>query len=127
MSDVYTGINSTKNAVGVVKRLRDRGDGTFAEVIDGSEINLQGVQSVAIGAASVQSSAVGATTNRFVLTATVNCWVAVGDNPTAAAHTAGSFYMPAGAMFPISAVAGSTKVAVIQDSASGYLSVMESI
>jgi hypothetical protein len=83
---------------------------------------------VAIGAASAQSSAVDATTKRIVLSASSACWVAIGADPTAAANTAGSFYLAAGAQsYPIKVTSGVTKIAVIQDSATGYLSIIESL
>lgn len=84
-------------------------------------------QSVAIGATSVQSNAVNASTGRVILMATADCWVSFGSNPTAVAHTNGSgFFLAAGAStYPISVTAGTTKIAVIQDSGSGYLSINE--
>jgi hypothetical protein len=84
-------------------------------------------QSVAIGAASAQSSAVGASTKRVVLVATVDCWVSLGADPTAAAATAGSFFLAAGAQtYPLKVTPSTTKIAAIRNSESGYLSIIES-
>lgn len=82
-------------------------------------------QVVAVGAASVQSAALQTTTALVVLTATTDCWVAVASNPTAAA-AAGSFFLPA--KFPMSFSINkqlTTKIAVIQASAAGSLSILE--
>lgn len=85
-------------------------------------------QVVAVGATSAQSAAVQATTNRVILSATTACWVALGSKPTAAANTAGSIYVPAGVVMPpIGVIPGVTKIAVIQASAGGYLSIIESV
>jgi hypothetical protein len=84
-------------------------------------------QVVAIGATSTQSSAVNAATNRVVLIANMDCWVAIGSNPTAAANTAGSFFLSEGIpSYPISVTGGTTKVAAIEATAAGFLSVIES-
>jgi hypothetical protein len=81
----------------------------------------------AVGATSAQSSAVGASTKRVVLVATVDCWVSLGANPTAAAATAGSFFLAAGAQtYPLKVTPGTTKIAAIRNSESGYLSIIES-
>jgi len=84
-------------------------------------------QVVAIGAASVASAAVAATTNRVTLSASAACWVAIGAAPTAVANTTGSIYVPANfPMPPIVVTPGITKIAVIQAVAGGYLSIIES-
>jgi hypothetical protein len=92
-------------------------------------LNVLTVQNLAIGAASVQSAAFNAKTGRITLTASSACWVAVGKGAGVAAAVAGagSFFLPAnGTSYPISIEEGS-KIAVIQDTASGYLSVTESL
>lgn len=91
-------------------------------------ISVGATQVVAIGAASTQSAAVGAGRNRVVLIPTVDCWIAVGANPTAA-KSAGSFFLSAGSQsYPISITAGTTKIAVLTDASgvTGSLSVIES-
>lgn len=50
-------------------------------------------QLLTLGATSAQSSAVASNTNRVVLSTTQDCWIAVGDNPTAVKATAGSFFL----------------------------------
>ncbi len=57
----------------------------------------------------------------YSLVATVAAWFAVAASPTAAAHTTGSMYLPAGVPRLFLAPAGSFKVAVIQDSAGGFV------
>lgn len=106
--------------------------GLFTKLV--SLVSLQTVtqtatQSVAVGASSIQSSAVGSTTTRISLTTTGNCWVSIGSNPTAAAHGANSFYLAAGSSSWLMNVTASTsKIAVIQEgSATGYLSILESV
>jgi len=91
-------------------------------------ITVGATQIVAIGATSTQSAAVGVGRNRVVLIPTVDCWIAVGANPTAA-KAAGSFFLPAGAQsYPISVTGGTTRIAVLADATSvtGSLSVIES-
>lgn len=118
-------INTPSGNVAV--KHRDMGDGSHAEVIAEQHLDINTVQSITVAGTSAQSSAVGATTNRVVIVSTTNCWVALGSNPTAAAHTAGSFYLAAGAQsYPIKVTPGVTKIAIIQDSAGGYASVIES-
>lgn len=91
-------------------------------------LSVQAAQAVAVGAASAASSAVQTTTNRVILSSTTACWVAIGPNPTAVANTAGSIYVPAAVVMPpIGVTPGITKVAVIQASAGGYLSIIESV
>jgi hypothetical protein len=88
----------------------------------------QAEQVVAIGATSTASAAVQATTNRVVLIATAACWVNIAASPTAAANTAGNIYVPANfPMPPIAVTPGVTKVAVIEASSAGYLSIIESV
>ncbi len=84
---------------------------------------------VAVAGASAQSAAIGtanpgqpggATICR--LASTTDCWIAVGENPTAAANTAGSHYLPAGVVEYVDVPFGH-KVAVIQATGAGYLSI----
>ncbi|HEX8894459.1 MAG TPA: hypothetical protein VF783_14105 [Terriglobales bacterium] len=90
-------------------------------------LTLQAQQFLAVGAASAQSAVVQAATNRVVLSSTTACWVAFGANPTASA-AAGSIYVPANfPMPPIAVTGGTTKIAVIQASAAGSLSIIESV
>ena len=90
-------------------------------------LTLQTQQVVAVGAASVASNAVQATTNRVVLSSTTGCWIAFGSAPTASA-AAGSIYLPPNVISPPYTVTPSvTKIAVIQASAAGTLSIQESI
>ncbi len=92
-------------------------------------ISVAAAQVVTIGAASTQSAAVGAGRNRVVLIPTVDCWIALGANPTAA-KAAGSFFLPAGSQsYPISVTPGATKIAVLTDASgvTGSLSVIESV
>lgn len=98
-------------------------------------------QTVAIGAASTQSAAFGTgmigsynadgtpittpnQTQHVRLVATSACWVAFGSNPTAAASTSPSIYLPAGTPEYFWVVAGE-KIAVIQDSSAGSLNIGE--
>lgn len=67
-------------------------------------------QSVVIGAASVQSTAVGAMTRLVRVLADANCFMASGTNPTAVAQTplvAGVpeyFQVPAGQSFKVAVI-----------------------
>lgn len=109
------------------KKLKNMLDNTYAEVIAEQTLIIQATQVVAVGAASAQSAVVGANTNRVVLNTTTDCWVSIGTNPTAAANTAGSFFLSANSQsYPIEVKEGLTKIAVIQASFSGYLSIIES-
>ena len=87
-------------------------------------IDIKEAPVVAIGVAS-QSVAVGGTTNRVILTPTVDCWVKIGSNPTAVANTTGNFFMLAGLpSVPITVTPSTTKIAVISnDTQTGYLSI----
>ena len=79
-------------------------------------------QMVAIGAASVQSAAVAATTEIVRLVATVDCFVAFGTNPTAVANTSMRLVAGLPELFRINS---SAKVAVIQASGGGSLYITE--
>ena len=89
---------------------------------------LQAAQVVAIGSSSTSSSAVQATTNRVLLTSTVDCWVAWSASPTAAVATSGSIFLAASCQTrPIGVIPGVTVFAVISNTSStGYLSIFES-
>ena len=58
------------------------------------------------------------------ITANTNCWITVGSAPAAAASTAGNKYVPAGADFSL-ALGQNDKISVIQDTAGGFLSVIQ--
>ena len=84
-------------------------------------------QVVAVGSESLQSSAVNSSTKKIVISATTDCWIAIGNNPTANKATAGNIFLGSGSTtYPISVTGGQTKVAVIQDSLPGYISIIES-
>ena len=105
-------------------------------------MNVNGIEATALGqrldkvtgqvlsvtsSSSVKSVATNVLTKTVVLCATVNCWIEIGDNPTAAIGTGTSFYLPAGALsYPLAVTGGTTKIAAIADSASGKLSIFES-
>ena len=87
----------------------------------------QAYQFVTVGASSVQSSAVQALTNRVVLCSTTGAWIAIGSSPTATAG-AGSFYLPPNVYSPpIYVVSGTSKIAALQASAAGSLSIIETL
>jgi hypothetical protein len=73
---------------------------------------------VSIGAASAQSAAL--TAGAYVLTPNVDCYIAVGSNPTATTNSAGSDFLAAGTKWPLTILSGN-KVAVIQSSSAGTL------
>lgn len=109
------------------KKLKSMLDNTYAEVIAEQTLILQTTQVVAVGASSAQSSIVGENTNRVVLSPTVDCWISIGTDPTAVVNTSGSFFLSANSQsYPIEVKDGLTKIAVIQISSSGYLSIIES-
>ena len=91
-------------------------------------VTMQAEQIVTVGAASAASAAVQATTNRVVLSSTTGAWVAFGSNPTAVAATTGNIYVPPNVVMPAIAVTpGITKIAAIQATAGGTLSIIESL
>lgn len=76
-------------------------------------------QRVAVASASAQSAVFSATSDVVVtLTASVDCYYAVGADPTATANAAGSDFLPAGAKWSEIIPAGS-KIAVIRASEDG--------
>lgn len=85
------------------------------------------VQSVTTSATSAQSAVVADNTNRVVISVTQDTWISIGASPTAAAHTAGSFFLSGGSQsYPLSVTPTITKIAAIQDSVAGYVSIIES-
>lgn len=78
---------------------------------------------VAVGAASAQSAVFGAFTDVVRVASTTNAWIAINDNPTAIAAD-GSAYLPANQVEYFSVKPGD-RLAVIQDSAAGNISVTE--
>jgi hypothetical protein len=77
------------------------------------------LQRVAVASTSAQSSAVSA--NEVMLHASTKCYVLAGADPTAAAST--SIPLEAGEKFHLQITSGH-KIAVIRDSADGYLHVV---
>jgi hypothetical protein len=83
-------------------------------------------QVITVGSSSVASATVNSLTTRVILTSTTDCWVSFGATPTAAVATTGNIFVPAGVpSYPISVTGGTTKIAVIENAAAGYLSIME--
>lgn len=109
------------------KKARDMLDGTHAEVIAEQTLIIQESIILDVGSASTQSSSVSATTNRIVICSTVDAWVAIGSNPTAAIAAAGSFFIAAGVpSYPLTVTPGITKVASIAASTIGKASIVGS-
>jgi hypothetical protein len=81
-------------------------------------------QTLAVGVASAQSLAFAAGSKVVRVVATSNCWIVFGVNPTAAATSGNGSYVPAGAI-ELWRVTPGHRVAVIQDSAAGTLSITE--
>ncbi len=80
-------------------------------------------QKVAIGAASVQSTAFDGQVNAVYLVATVACFVEVAASPTAVADT--SMYLPADTPVVIDVARIGNKIAVIRLSSDGSLYITE--
>lgn len=78
-------------------------------------------QSLAIGSVSAQSSAFDLTTGLIRLCPTVDCYVAIGANPTA---TSSSMYLPAGSVEYFGCSPGE-KVAVLRVLSNGFLNIVE--
>lgn len=74
---------------------------------------------VAITSTSTQSATVADNTTHLRIVSTVDCYVALGSNPTA---TSSSSYLPAGVVEYVAVVPSVTKVAVIRTAADGVLS-----
>jgi len=68
-------------------------------------------------------TAVFSTPTTVLLTATHSCWITAAVNPTAAADTAGSAFVPANTPLQIK-VPGGQKIAAINDGADGHLSIV---
>ena len=94
------------------------------DMVNSQTMNETASPVVAIGATSAQSPAFNASTKRIVLSATDDCWYAIGANPTAVIGSSGSKFIKAGVpQYPMTVTAGH-KVAVI--GTTGYLSILES-
>jgi hypothetical protein len=79
------------------------------------------VFNLAVGASSAQSNTF--TGNCITLVATTDCWCSVLQN-TAVPGATSSFFLPKGVFFSLAIPSGSGRVAVIQDSAGGFLTYM---
>lgn len=84
------------------------------------KLNVAGNDVVAVSGTSAQSAALD--TAEIQLVSTTNCWLKFGTNPTAVASTDANQYLPANLIFVIKWAPGE-KVAVIQDTTAGYLTV----
>ena len=82
---------------------------------------LGAAQTVAVGATSAASTAFGAGTFAIRVASTSACRIVINGNPTAAATDA---YLPANWVSELTVSPGE-KIAVIQDTAAGSLSVTE--
>ena len=71
---------------------------------------------VAVGSAATAALSAGV----WRLVADTNCYITTGAAPTAAADTAGNFYLAAGTVFDL-VLGSSVKVAAIRDTADGSL------
>lgn len=80
-------------------------------------------QQVTFSGTSAQSSAFAATTKKVSLVSSQDCYIKFGTNPTATAG-AGSFFLPAKVVVKFGVEPGE-KVAAIQSSAGGILSIAE--
>ncbi len=79
-------------------------------------------QKLAVGAASVQSAPVSAQCYAVNLSATTNCHIAFGENPTA---TASTYLLKATDISLTLGISPGEKIAVIEDSAAGSLYIQE--
>ena len=82
-------------------------------------------QRVAVAATSAQSTTVGDETDFIKLIPNTDCHILIGENPTAAADGTSHFIPASQNTAPIPVKAGLDKVAVIQDSAAGFLYITE--
>lgn len=78
---------------------------------------------VLIGAASAQSGAFGSSTGLIRIACSVGCFIAIGANPVADSN---SLFLPAG-MVEYFGVSPGQKIAVIQNTEAGFLSVVEAL
>lgn len=79
---------------------------------------------ITVGAASAQSAVWATTTREIRVVSTTNCHVNIGQNPTAAASDNNGFYLPANVVEYFHVSPGQ-RLAVIQDSAGGTMTVSE--
>lgn len=79
---------------------------------------------ITVGAASAQSAVWSATTEEIRVVCTAACHINIGENPTAAATDNNGFYLPANVVEYFHVTPGQ-RLAVIQDSGAGVLSVSE--
>lgn len=80
-------------------------------------------QQVTFTGTSAQSSAFASTTKKISVVSNQDCYVQIGSNPTATA-VAGSFFLPAKVVVKFG-VEGGEKIAAIQSTAGGILSIAE--
>jgi hypothetical protein len=81
---------------------------------------------VAVGAASALFGVTLKPGVQYEVISTVAAWIATGGaTPTAAAHTNGSYFVPAKLPILMTGFAGDTKLAIIQDSVGGFASIAE--
>lgn len=81
-------------------------------------------QKISFTGTSQQSAAVSTDTNAIELFATKDCWLTFGANPTATASPGGSFFL-AGGLFKTYGITPGHKIAVIRNSDSGDLHIIE--
>lgn len=85
-------------------------------------------QTVNTSGTSAQSLAVNANTKTIVIKASKACWVLLGNNPTATIGGVGCIMLSDNDVsYPIKVIGGTTKIAVIQDSVSGKINIIESL
>jgi hypothetical protein len=85
-------------------------------------------ETIAISGVSAQFTTLLAVGKQYVVSATVDCWVAIGTNPTAVLHGASSAWLARGDKKLIvldGATTTSTKVAVVIDAVAGYATIEE--
>lgn len=98
----------------------------LTSIANAQALAIAQTQVLTTGAASVQSDTVNVNAQRVVLTVSQDTWIAVGANPTAT-KDAGSFLLLGGTQsYPILVKSGVTKIAALQDSTSGSVSIIES-
>lgn len=97
--------------------------GQVVQSVNPNRAKIQDVSVSGTSAATTNGSPHGCTL--AMLISTTNCWFDFGTSPTATA-AAPSIYLPAGVYFYLPVVEG-TKVAFIQDSASGTAQVIPAL
>lgn len=80
---------------------------------------------LAVGAVSAQFTTTMIAGVQYTIRATTDLWFKLGSNPTAAANTDGNSFLARGQTALVALDGTSNKIAVIQDSASGYASLDE--